>query len=67
MARAVLLEDDVIVMKSQILSTDMVAADAAAAKLFGMEPDQVPHIVMADELKVGRMDLKVLSIKRIIL
>jgi uncharacterized protein (DUF362 family) len=60
-------KEDVIEMKSQIISTDMVAADAAATKMFGMEPDKVPHILMADELRVGTKDLDKLNIKRVIL
>ncbi|MDX2442536.1 MAG: DUF362 domain-containing protein [Bacteroidales bacterium] len=56
---------DVLNMKSQLVSTDMVAIDAAAAKLFGMEPETVPFIRIADEMKLGTMDLSQLSIKRI--
>lgn len=59
--------DDVAVMKSQILSTNMVAADAAAAKLFGIEPDDVGHIKIAASMGVGNKDLNSLNIKRIIL
>jgi len=57
--------EDVTMMKAQILSTDMVAADAAAAKLFGMEPDAVRHIALAADKKVGRKDLENLKIERI--
>jgi uncharacterized protein (DUF362 family) len=57
--------EDVTMMKSQILTTDMVAADAAAAKLFGMEPDAVRHIALAADRKVGRKDLENLTIERI--
>lgn len=56
---------DVLNMKSQLVSTDMVAIDAAAAKLFGMEPETVPFIRIADEMNLGTMDLSQLSIKRI--
>ena len=59
--------DDVVLMKSQILSTDMVAADAASAKLFGIDPDDVPHITYADAMGVGKKNLSSLNIKRIIL
>lgn len=59
--------EDVITLKSQIISTDIVAADAAAAKLFGIELADVPYINYADELKVGRKDLSKLNINRIIL
>ena len=57
--------EDVITMKSQIISTDIVAADAAAAKLFGTEPAEIDYIKIADELKLGTMDLSKLSINRI--
>lgn len=58
---------DVALMKSQIISTDIVAADAAAAKMFGMEPADVSYIKIADSMKIGKMDLSKLNIKRIIL
>jgi len=56
---------DVVTMKSLLVSTDMVAADAAAAKLFGAEPDQISYIQIAHDMKVGRMDLENLNIDRI--
>lgn len=58
---------DIVQMKSLIISTDMVAADAAAAKLFGIEPASVNHIKFAGDMKVGQMDLSKLKIKRIIM
>ncbi len=56
---------DVINMKYLIVSPDMVAADAAAAKLFGMEPQQVNYIQLAHDMGVGQMDLTKLNIGRI--
>jgi uncharacterized protein (DUF362 family) len=56
---------DVLTMKSQIISKDIVTADAAAAKLFGVEPEEIPHIKIADEMKIGVKDLSKLSINRI--
>lgn len=56
---------DVVEMKSLIISEDIVAADAAATKLFGKEPDQVGHIRIANEMGVGTSDLTKLSINRI--
>ncbi|MDZ7765710.1 MAG: hypothetical protein U5K00_15050 [Melioribacteraceae bacterium] len=56
---------DVVTMKSQIISTDMVAVDAAAAKLFGVEPNEVDYITYADQMGVGTMDLTKLKIDRI--
>ena len=58
-------EADVTVMKSLLISTDIVAADAAAAKLFGNEPADIEHIRIAHEMKLGTMDLKSLNIQRI--
>lgn len=56
---------DVVTMKYLIVSTDMVAADVAAAKIFGMEPSEVKYIQMAHELGVGEMDLTKLNIGRL--
>jgi uncharacterized protein (DUF362 family) len=44
-----------------------VAADAAATKLFGMDPADVRYIALAAEAGVGRNALESLSIKRIAL
>jgi len=57
--------DDVVTMKTQVLSRDLVATDAAGAKLFGLNPDDVRHIKIAADQKVGRKDLDKLNIKRI--
>jgi uncharacterized protein (DUF362 family) len=58
---------DVVTMKSLIMTEDIVAADAAAAKLFGKDPVQIGHIREADELGTGSMDLSRLNIKRIMI
>jgi uncharacterized protein (DUF362 family) len=58
-------DEDVVLMKSLIISKDIVAADAASAKLFGLEPSTIGHIRLADEAKVGTMDLTKLNINRI--
>lgn len=57
-------KDDVVTMKSQIVATDIVVADAAAAKLFGKNPEDVEYIKIADEMKLGTMKLDKLSIYR---
>ena len=59
--------DDVILMKSQLLSADMVTLDVAGAKLFGMNPDDIRYISIAATQGVGRPDLEKLNIKRIVL
>jgi uncharacterized protein (DUF362 family) len=57
--------DDVVPLKTQIVTTDVVAADAAAAKLFGVNPDDIGYIKIAAAAKIGRKDLENLNIKRI--
>lgn len=56
---------DVQTMKSLIVSEDIVAADAAAAKLFGLDPVTIDYIRIASEMGVGRMDLDKLKINKI--
>lgn len=56
--------DDVNLMKAQIISRDIVAADAAAAKMFGLDPATIGHIVHGHEMGLGRMDLDKLKINR---
>lgn len=58
-------QEDVVTMKSLLISTDMVTIDAAGAKLFGIEPSDVRYIQIAEEQKVGRAKLDQLNIKRI--
>ena len=57
--------NDALLEKAQILSTDIVAADAAAARIFGREPETIPHIRIANEMGFGAMDLSKLNINRI--
>ena len=56
---------DVSLEKAQIISTDIVAADAAATKIFGREPETIAHIRIANEMGLGVMDLSKLNINRI--
>lgn len=60
-------EEDVVLMKTLILSDDIVAADASAALLFGEKPENIKHIKIAYEKNLGNIDLQKLNIKRIIL
>jgi len=57
--------NDVVLYKTQILSADIVAVDAAAAKVFGSEPSDISYIVKASELGVGTYNLDNLKINRI--
>ncbi|SPD72850.1 conserved hypothetical protein [uncultured Desulfobacterium sp.] len=56
---------DVEVMKSQIIATDPVAADTAATRMFGLDPNEVGYIKSAQRLQVGTMDLSTLAINKI--
>ncbi len=55
---------DVQTMKYQIVSDDMVAADTAAAKVFGTTVDNVEYIKIAGKLGYGEADLSKLKIGR---
>jgi uncharacterized protein (DUF362 family) len=52
-------------MKYQLISKDIVAIDAAASKIFGMEPHKVSHIKIASDMGIGNIDLDKLKIKRL--
>lgn len=56
---------DVVNMKSLIVSTDPVAADAAAAMIFGTQPSDIRHIQLAADMGLGKINLKELTINRI--
>ncbi len=56
---------DLVAMMAQLISTDIVALDAAGAKLFGLQPEDVRYIGIASDMKIGRKDLENLNIKRI--
>ena len=56
---------DISNMQSLLVSKDIVAIDAAGAKLFGMNPDDVDYIKMADSMGVGSKNLDKLNIDRI--
>jgi uncharacterized protein (DUF362 family) len=57
--------EDVLTLKTQLLSPDVVAADAAAAKLWGVEPGDVAHITIAEEMGLGSAKLDSLNIRRL--
>ncbi|MCD4783277.1 MAG: DUF362 domain-containing protein [Candidatus Eremiobacteraeota bacterium] len=45
-----------------LVGTDMVALDAYGSNLLGVNPEKVPHIVLANKYGIGRMDLKKVNI-----
>jgi uncharacterized protein (DUF362 family) len=58
---------DVVTMKYQLIGTDMVAVDAASAKVFGLEPGKIKHIPLAEAMGAGTTNLESLKINRITL
>ena len=58
-------DEDIVIMKSLLLSKDIVAVDAAAAKLFGTAPSAISYIQLAHDAGLGTMELTKLSINRI--
>jgi uncharacterized protein (DUF362 family) len=60
-------KEDGEIAKYQMLGRDMVALDAAAAKLFGMDPAALEYVRIAGEMGAGVADLGKVRIKRITL
>jgi uncharacterized protein (DUF362 family) len=58
-------KEDVVKMESLLVSTDIVAIDAAGAKLFGLNPSDIPYIKIANDMGIGNMNLDKLNINRI--
>ena len=56
--------DDVVVMKTLLASPDIVAIDAAAAKLLEHQPSDVRHIALASGMGLGVMELERVDIRR---
>ncbi len=56
---------DVATMKYQIIGKDIVAVDTAAAKVFGIDPKQVKHITLAEQLGVGSSNIDAMKVNRI--
>ncbi len=57
--------NDLVMMKSLLVSTDPVAADTAATMMFGTDPLDIRHIELAAAQNLGQMNLKQLNINRI--
>ena len=56
---------DITTMKYQLISPDIVAIDTAAAKVFGIQPQQVRHIALAEAEGAGTSNLDSLRINRL--
>jgi len=58
-------KEDTVLMKSQIITTDWVAGDAAAARMLGVAVEKIEYIPIAHKMGLGNMNLESLNIKRI--
>jgi uncharacterized protein (DUF362 family) len=58
-------ETDLVELRSLLASPDIVALDAAAARLLGHEPSAIRHIPLAAALGAGTMDLDAVDIRRL--
>ena len=59
--------ENVALKKALLASADIVAADSAAAKIFGLEPGKIEYIRKAHELGIGNIDLDRLNIVKHVL
>ncbi len=58
-------KEDVVQMKSMIITTDWVAGDAASAKMLGVDTEKIEYIPIAHKMGLGNMNLDTLNIRRI--
>lgn len=58
---------DLALMKSLVISPDIVAVDAASTLIFGSQPANIGHIRIGAEMGIGKMNLDALNIKRVAL
>jgi uncharacterized protein (DUF362 family) len=58
-------KEDLVLMKSQILTTDWVAGDTAGARMLNIDPQQVDYIQIAYKMGLGTTNLDSLNIRRI--
>ena len=60
-------EADLSRMRSLLVSSDIVAVDAAGAMMLGHQPEDIPHLRIANEMGIGSIELDKLNIKRVAL
>ena len=56
---------DLVRKNSLLVSSDVVAVDAASALIFGEQPENVGHMRIAQEMGIGSLDLSQLNIQRV--
>ncbi len=58
-------KEDVAFLQSQIITTDWVAGDTAAAKMLKLDPASIDYLPIASKTGAGTMNLESLNIKRL--
>jgi uncharacterized protein (DUF362 family) len=58
-------KEDTVLMKSQILTTDWVAGDTAAARMLNVPVEKIGYIPIAHKMGLGNMNIDALNIKKI--
>lgn len=56
--------EDIALMKTLLISPDIVAVDTAATKIFGKDPESIRYLKLGHELGIGTMNLDHLNIKK---
>jgi uncharacterized protein (DUF362 family) len=56
--------DDLVELRTLLASTDIVAIDAAAARLLGHQPGDITHVKLGARMNLGQMDLNQVDVRR---
>jgi uncharacterized protein (DUF362 family) len=56
---------DLVRKNSLLVSSDIVAIDAASTRIFGSQPEDIEFLRIADQMKIGTIDLASLNIQRV--
>lgn len=59
--------EDCVEMRAMLISTDPVLVDAAAVKMMGHQVNEVAHVKLAADLKIGSSDLEHADVRRLTL
>lgn len=60
-------KEDIALKRTLLAARDIVTADAAAARIFGTDPERIEYIRLAHLQQIGNMDLSELKIRKITL
>jgi len=58
---------DLVKKNSLLVSSDIVAVDAASTMVFGSKPEEISYLSIAEKMNIGTLDLSKMNIKRLYL